>query len=64
MIYDAHCHIDLMNDMLKFINEVQNSDVRIFAVGTTPMSYNKEIQFCKNIQNIYVGLGLHSSINF
>ena len=46
MIYDAHCHIDLMNDMLKFINEVQNSDVRIFAVGTTPMSYNKEIQFC------------------
>lgn len=25
MIYDAHCHLDLMDNMLEFINEIQNS---------------------------------------
>ena len=23
MIYDAHCHLDLMDNMLEFINEIQ-----------------------------------------
>ena len=36
MIYDAHCHLDLMDNMLEFINEIQNSDMNLFAVGTTP----------------------------
>lgn len=62
MICDAHCHLDLMNNMLGFINEVQNSDISLFAVGTTPRTYNREVQFCKNIQNIYVGLGMHPQL--
>lgn len=32
MIYDAHCHLDLMDNMLEFINEIQNSDMNLFAV--------------------------------
>lgn len=48
MIYDAHCHLDLMDNMLEFINEIQNSDMNLFAVGTTPKAYSREIQFCKN----------------
>lgn len=47
MIYDAHCHLDLMDNMLEFINEIQNSDMNLFAVGTTPKAYSREIQFCK-----------------
>lgn len=62
MICDAHCHLDLMNNMPGFINEVQNSDMGLFAVGTTPRAYNKEVQFCKNTQNIYVGLGMHPQL--
>ena len=62
MICDAHCHLDLMNNMLGFINEVKNSDLSLFAVGTTPKAYKREVQFCKNTQNIYVGLGMHPQL--
>ncbi|OUO27037.1 Qat anti-phage system TatD family nuclease QatD [Eubacterium sp. An3] len=62
MICDAHCHLDLMNNMLGFINEVKNSDMSLFAVGTTPRAYKREVQFCKNTQNIYVGLGMHPQL--
>ena len=62
MIYDAHCHLDLMDNMLEFINEIQNSDMNLFAVGTTPKAYSREIQFCKNARNIHVGLGMHPQL--
>ena len=55
MIYDAHCHLDLMDNMLEFINEIQNSNMNLFAVGTTPKAYSREIQFCKNARNIQIG---------
>ena len=62
MIYDAHCHLDLMDNMLEFINEIQNSDMNLFAVGTTPKVYSREIQFCKKARNIHVGLGMHPQL--
>ena len=39
MIYDAHYHLDLMDNMAGFIKEMQNSDMSLFAVGTTPKAY-------------------------
>lgn len=62
MIYDAHCHMDLMENMPAFINEIKNSNVSIFAVGTTPKAYDRETHFCRNAQNIYVGLGMHPQL--
>lgn len=62
MICDAHCHLDLMDNMPEFINEIQNSNMSLFAVGTTPKAYSREIQFCRNAPNIYVGLGLHPQL--
>lgn len=62
MICDAHCHLDLMDNMLELISEAQRSNVKIFAVGTTPRAYSKEIQFCKNVRNIKVGLGMHPQL--
>ncbi len=62
MIYDAHCHLDLMEDMPDFINEIQSSSMNLFAVGTTPKAYIREKQFCKNAPNIYVGLGMHPQL--
>ena len=62
MIYDAHCHMDLMENMPAFINEIKHSNVSIFAVGTTPKAYDREIEFCKSVQNIYVGLGMHPQL--
>lgn len=59
MICDAHCHMDLMENMLEFIDEIQNSNISIFAVGTTPKAFSREIQFCRNAKNIHVGLGIH-----
>ena len=62
MIYDSHCHLDLMENISEFINEINNSNVSLFAVGTTPKAYVKEIEFCRNIPNIHVGLGLHPQL--
>lgn len=62
MINDAHCHMDLMENMPAFINEIKNSNVSIFAVGTTPKAYDRETQFCRNAKNIFVGLGMHPQL--
>lgn len=62
MICDAHCHLDLMDNMPKFINEIQYSNMSLFAVGTTPKAYGREVEFCRNACNIYVGLGMHPQL--
>lgn len=62
MLCDTHCHMDLMDDMIGFINEVQHSNMSLYAVGTTPKAYSREEQLCRNSQNIYVGLGMHPQL--
>ena len=62
MIYDAHCHLDLMDNMAGFIKEMQNSDMSLFAVGTTPKAYDREVQFCRSNPRIKVGLGMHPQL--
>lgn len=62
MICDAHCHLDLMDNMLEIIEEMRNSNINLFAVGTTPKAYDREIRFCKNSPYIKVGLGLHPQL--
>ena len=62
MIYDAHCHLDLMDNMSGIIKEMQNSDINLFAVGTTPKAYDREVQFCRNNPHIKVGLGMHPQL--
>ena len=62
MIYDAHCHLDLMDNMSGIITEMQNSDISLFAVGTTPKAYDREVQFCRNNPHIKVGLGMHPQL--
>lgn len=62
MICDAHCHLDLMDDMIEFVNEIQESDISLFAVGTTPKAYSRVVQCCRNSRNIYVGLGMHPQL--
>lgn len=62
MICDAHCHLDLMNDMMGCINEIKNYDMYLYAVGTTPKAYEKEKQLCENYRNIGVGLGMHPQL--
>lgn len=62
MIYDAHCHLDLMDNMAGFIKEMQNSDMSLFAVGTTPKAYDREVQFYRSNPRIKVGLGMHPQL--
>lgn len=62
MICDAHCHLDLMDDMVEFVNEIQKSDMSLFAVGTTPKAYSRVLQCCRNFKSIFVGLGMHPQL--
>lgn len=62
MIYDTHCHLDLIENMTQIIGEMGNDQIGVFAVGTTPKAYRKEIKLCENYRNIHVGLGLHPQL--
>lgn len=62
MICDAHCHMDLMDGMQEFIDEIRNSNMSLFAVGTTPKAYSRETHFCRNTKNVHVGLGMHPQL--
>lgn len=62
MIYDMHCHLDLMPKMKNIIQESLMENLGIIAVTTTPKAYRQEVDFCKNNPNINVALGLHPQL--
>ncbi len=62
MIFDSHCHLDLMDNMTSMIEEIKQTNIGIFSVGTTPKAYIKSIELCRNISNIKVGLGFHPQL--
>ena len=61
-IYDMHCHLDLMLDMKKIIQESLNEKLVIIAVTTTPKAYEREVELCNLNPNIQVALGLHPQL--
>lgn len=62
MMYDMHCHLDLMPNMKDIIRDSLNEDLGILAVTTTPKAYKQEINFCKCNSHIKVALGLHPQL--
>ncbi|MDD7196907.1 MAG: TatD family hydrolase [Dialister sp.] len=62
MLIDMHCHLDLMSDMRKIICEIEKQEIGVFAVGTTPLAYQTDKDFCRNAMNAYVALGLHPQL--
>lgn len=62
ILYDMHCHLDLMPGMKSIIQESLKEELKIVAVTTTPKAYKKEIDYCKNNPNIKVALGLHPQL--
>lgn len=62
MIYDLHCHLDLMPSMIEFAQNAKKSNINILAVTTTPKAYEKEIDYFHLYENIKVALGLHPQL--
>lgn len=62
MIYDSHCHLDLMDNMTSIVQSLEKEDVGVLSVGTTPRAYLKEVEMFGDIKNIYVALGLHPQL--
>lgn len=62
MIYDSHCHLDLMPSMIEFAQNAKKSNINILAVTTTPKAYEKEIDYFHSYENIKVALGLHPQL--
>ena len=54
MIYDSHCHLDLMPSMIEFAQNAKKSNINILAVTTTPKAYEKEIDYFHSYENIKV----------
>ncbi len=62
MLFDTHFHLDLMDNMQMLTQEFRKAGVGVFSVGTTPKSYERELLFFDNMENIKVGLGLHPQL--
>ena len=62
MIYDSHCHLDLMDNMKSFVQSLEKEKIGILAVGTTPKAYLKEVEMLCDVNNIHVALGLHPQL--
>src|SRR5665647_1690549 len=62
MLYDMHCHLDLMPKMKEIIQESVNTNFGMMAVTTTPKAYMQEVDFCKKAPNIKVAVGLHPQL--
>lgn len=54
MIYDFHCHLDLMPSMKGFAEEAKERNINILAVTTTPKAYEKEMTCFQLYENIRV----------
>lgn len=59
MIYDSHCHLDLMDNMTSIVQSLAKEDIGILSVGTTPRAYLKEVELFSGVKNVRVALGLH-----
>ena len=62
MIYDSHCHLDLIDNIASIIQFIEMEDVGILSVGTTPRAYLKEVKMFADIKNVHVALGLHPQL--
>lgn len=62
MIYDSHCHLDLMDNMTSIVQSIAKEDVGILSVGTTPRAYLKEVEMFGDVKNIHIALGLHPQL--
>ena len=62
MMYDSHCHLDLMDNMTSIVQSLEKENVGILSVGTTPRAYLKEVEMFGDLKNIHVALGLHPQL--
>lgn len=62
MLIDTHFHLDLMDNMHRWIRDFYDSGTGVIAVGTTPKAFEREIQFCSRVPNIRVSLGFHPQL--
>lgn len=62
MLCDAHCHLELLDDMPRRISELREADFEILAVGTTPKAYQRMLEYGKDAKNIHIGLGFHPQL--
>lgn len=64
MIYDMHCHVDLMQSMTDFSKAAQDESINLLAMTTTPKAYEIEVNMLGGFSNINIALGLHPQLVF
>lgn len=61
-LYDMHCHIDLVDNMVDFALSLEKMGISAFTVTTTPKAFEVESRALKRFSNLKVGLGLHPQL--
>ena len=61
-LYDMHCHVDLVDNMVDFALSLEKMGIGAFTVTTTPKAFEVESRVLKRFSNLKVGLGLHPQL--
>ncbi len=59
MLWDAHVHLDFMQDPRSVAREAAEIGLGLFAVTVTPQRFERAVEMLKNEANVRVGVGLH-----
>ncbi|MCR4431595.1 MAG: TatD family hydrolase [Tepidanaerobacteraceae bacterium] len=59
---DSHCHLDLFDNMNKFLDDTKNYKNSIITMTTTPRAYQKNRELCSRYSHVFVALGLHPQL--
>lgn len=61
-LVDAHCHVDLMPSMEKFVAAAMSKQLHLLTVTTTPKAYPLECRKMAKFKNVHVALGIHPQL--
>ena len=61
-LYDMHCHIDLVDNMVDFALSLEKMGISAFTVTTTPKAFEVESRILNRFSNLKIGLGLHPQL--
>lgn len=61
-LVDYHCHLDLYRDPEGMFATAASCDAEILSVTTTPLAWQQNRAFARNIPNVRIGLGLHPQL--
>lgn len=61
-LYDCHCHLDLFQDMNQTFDRLNNSNLTVITMTTTPKAWERNKILSTKNKNVFPALGMHPQL--